>query len=42
MAKDKLMDLINRKEVIEAISAFNEGRVPDWFAKFKPKKPLVK
>jgi enoyl-CoA hydratase/carnithine racemase len=42
MAKAKLMDLISRKEVIEAISAFNEGRVPSWFAKFKPKKPLVK
>lgn len=41
LAKDKLIELIKRPEVINAIRAFNEGETPDWFDKFKPEKPLI-
>lgn len=41
MAKEKLLELVGRPDVIEAVTAFNEGSVPSWFGKFKPTKPLV-
>lgn len=42
MAKAKLLELISKTEVMEAISSFNQGEVPTWFTKFRPKKPIVK
>lgn len=42
MAVKKLMELINRPEVTKAITDFNEGELPLWFSKFRPKHPLVK
>ena len=42
MAVKKLMELINKPEVIKAITDFNEGELPIWFSKFRPKQPLVK
>lgn len=42
MAKEKLLELISNPEVIEAITAFNEGNTPKWFDKFKPEKSLIK
>ena len=42
LAVKKIMELIDRPEVIKGISDFNEGELPVWFSKFRPKKRLVK
>ncbi len=41
MAKDKLLEMTSKKEVIEAVKSFNEGNVPEWFDKYKPEHPLI-
>jgi enoyl-CoA hydratase/carnithine racemase len=42
LAKTRLLELVKKPEVLEAVKAFNEGHVPAWFAKFRPKKPVAK
>lgn len=42
MAVKKLLELISRPEVIKGISDFNEGGLPRWFSKFRPKRSLAK
>ncbi len=41
LAKEKLLELIKRPEVIHAVTAFNEGSVPDWFGRYRPQKEIV-
>lgn len=41
IARQTLLDLVAKPEVIEGISAFNEGSIPKWFTKFKPEKQLI-
>ncbi len=41
LSKDKLFQLLNNQKVINGISAFNEGDIPEWFAKFKTKDPIL-
>ena len=38
--RDKLIDLLFDDEVRAGIRSFQEGMVPDWFAKFRPERPL--
>jgi enoyl-CoA hydratase/carnithine racemase len=42
MAKEKLLELVGKPEIINAVKAFNEGSTPEWFAKFKPQKSIVR
>lgn len=42
LAKTRLLELVKNPEVLEAVKAFNEGHVPAWFAKFRPKKSIAK
>ncbi len=42
LAKIRLLELVKKPEVLEAVKDFNEGHVPAWFAKFRPKKPITK
>lgn len=39
--KDKLIELLWNEEIRKGIGAFQEGMVPDWFAKFRPERPLL-
>lgn len=41
-AKKKLLELLNREEVIEAVSSFESGGLPEWFSSFKPQRSLTK
>ena len=41
MAKKKLLEMINDPEVTQAIEAFNQGELPEWFDKYRPEKKLV-
>jgi len=40
MAKDKLLEMIRRPGVLEAIKNFREGTSPEWFDRFKPENPV--
>jgi enoyl-CoA hydratase/carnithine racemase len=37
----KLIDLLFDEEVRAGIRSFQEGMVPEWFAKFRPERPLL-
>ncbi len=39
--RDKLIELLFNEEVRAGIRRFQEGMVPDWFAKFRPERPLL-
>ncbi|RKX79841.1 MAG: hypothetical protein DRP87_01780 [Spirochaetes bacterium] len=41
LAIEKLLNLIKKREIIEAISAFNRGELPPWFGKYRPMRPLT-
>ncbi len=41
MAKEKLLELISNPDVIKAVTAFNEGDMPEWFDKCRLKKSLI-
>ena len=40
-ARDKLLELIRKPEVREAIASFNEGGTPAWFEKFRTDRNMV-
>lgn len=40
MSKNKLLELISRPDVQQAILAFRQGSTPAWFDKFRPGNPL--
>jgi enoyl-CoA hydratase/carnithine racemase len=42
MAEDKFIELLSRPDVRKGIADFNEGGLPSWFSKFRPKKLLIK
>ncbi|MDY6834837.1 MAG: enoyl-CoA hydratase/isomerase family protein [Chloroflexota bacterium] len=41
LAKAKTLELLRKPEVTEAIGAFQDGTIPQWFSRYKPEKPLV-
>ena len=40
LAREKLLEMIARPEVIDAIRNFREGVSPGWFERFKPENPV--
>jgi len=40
-ARANLLNLLQNGNVLNAVKAFSEGDLPEWFSQFKPKKPLV-
>ncbi len=41
-ARESFLEHIRKPDVFAAVKAFNEGGLPDWFAGYKPQKPLRK
>lgn len=41
LAEQTLFDLIKEESVLAAVKNFNEGNLPSWFEKFKPKEPIT-
>lgn len=40
-AIDKIVEMLQKKETIEAIQGFNEGELPSWFGRFKPEQKIT-
>ncbi len=41
MAQDKLFEMIKDPVTLSGITAFNEGSIPEWFARFKPENDIL-
>ena len=41
LAEQTLFDLIKEESVLAAVKNFNEGNLPAWFERFKPKEPIT-
>lgn len=41
LAEQTLFDLIKEESVLAAVKNFNEGNLPSWFERFKPKEPIT-
>lgn len=40
-ARNELLELLKNDKVLNAIKAFGDGDLPEWFSQFKPSQPLV-